>query len=83
MDLSFLLDRVDEATLAAVFGLVTGIVFGVAAQRSSFCLRAATVEFARGQLGPRMAVWLLTFRRRWSGCRGRSCWGGSGPRMPG
>ena len=61
MDLSFLLDRVDEATLAAVFGLVTGIVFGVAAQRSSFCLRAATVEFARGQLGPRMAVWLLTF----------------------
>lgn len=61
MDLGFLLDRVDDATLAAIFGLVTGIVFGVAAQRSSFCLRAATVEFARGQLGPRMAVWLLTF----------------------
>jgi len=61
MDLGFLLDRMDEATLAAAFGLVTGIVFGVAAQRSSFCLRAATVEFARGQLGSRMAVWLLTF----------------------
>ncbi len=61
MDLGFLLDYVDEATLAAVFGLLTGIVFGVAAQRSSFCLRAATVEFARGQLGPRMSVWLLTF----------------------
>jgi uncharacterized membrane protein YedE/YeeE len=61
MDLSFLLDLVDEASLAAILGLVTGIVFGVSAQRSSFCLRAATVEFARGELGPRMAVWLLTF----------------------
>jgi uncharacterized membrane protein YedE/YeeE len=61
MDLSFLLDLVDEASLAAILGLATGIVFGIAAQRSSFCLRAATVEFARGELGPRMAVWLLTF----------------------
>ena len=61
MDLTFLLDVMDEATLAAVLGLLTGAVFGVAAQRSSFCLRAATVEFARGQLGPKVAVWLLTF----------------------
>lgn len=61
MDLTFLLDLMDEATLAAVLGLLTGAVFGVAAQRSSFCLRAATVEFARGQLGPKVAVWLLTF----------------------
>lgn len=61
MDLSLLLDHLDEATLAAVFGLLTGVVFGVAAQRSSFCLRAATVEFARGRLGPRVSVWLLTF----------------------
>ena len=61
MDLAFVLDWMDEAPLAAVFGLVTGIVFGVAAQRSSFCLRAATVEFARGQLGPKVSVWLLTF----------------------
>ena len=61
MDLSSLLDYVNEANLAAFFGLLTGVVFGVAAQRSSFCLRAATVEFARGRLGPRMSVWLLTF----------------------
>ncbi|WP_439529959.1 YeeE/YedE family protein [Pannonibacter sp.] len=61
MDITFLLDHLDEARLAALFGLLTGLVFGFAAQRSSFCLRAATVEFARGQLGPRMAVWLLTF----------------------
>lgn len=61
MDLTFLLDLTDEATLSALFGLLTGAVFGIAAQRSSFCLRAATVEFARGQLGPKVTVWLLTF----------------------
>lgn len=61
MDISFLLDRLDESVVAALFGLVTGAVFGIAAQRSSFCLRAATVEFARGQLGTRVSVWFLTF----------------------
>lgn len=61
MDLTGVLEHFDEAPLAALFGLLTGTVFGVAAQRSSFCLRAATVEFARGSLGPRVAVWLLTF----------------------
>lgn len=61
MDIGFLLDRFEEPSIAALFGLLTGAIFGVAAQRSSFCLRAATVEFARGQLGPRVSVWLLTF----------------------
>ncbi|MDR5651073.1 YeeE/YedE family protein [Ruixingdingia sedimenti] len=61
MDLTPLLDLIEEPWLAALFGLLTGAVFGFAAQRSSFCLRAATVEFARGRLGPRVAVWLLTF----------------------
>lgn len=61
MDISILLDRMDEPTLAVLLGLVVGTIFGVAAQRSSFCLRAATVEFARGQVGPKVAVWLLAF----------------------
>ncbi len=61
MDLTLLLEYLSEPELAALFGLLVGAVFGVAAERSSFCLRAATVEFARGQLGPRVAVWLLTF----------------------
>ena len=61
MDVTPLLDRFDETHLAVLFGLVTGGIFGVAAQRSSFCLRAATVEFARGSLGPKIAIWLLTF----------------------
>ena len=61
MDLLSLVDRVGEGGTAALFGLLTGLIFGVAAQRSRFCLRAATVEFARGQMGDKVAVWLLTF----------------------
>lgn len=61
MDVAQWLDWVDEAQLGAIFGLVTGIVFGVAAQRSSFCLRAAAIEFSRGRLGDKVSVWLLTF----------------------
>jgi uncharacterized protein len=61
MDILPLVDGIGEAPTAALFGVVTGVIFGVAAQRSRFCLRAATVEFARGVLGSSVAVWLLTF----------------------
>lgn len=61
MDIIPLIDRIGEPQTAALFGLVTGVIFGIAAQRSSFCLRASVVEFARGQLGQRMAIWLLAF----------------------
>ncbi|UWQ31887.1 YeeE/YedE family protein [Leisingera sp. M527] len=61
MDLVPLVEHIGEAPAAALFGLLTGAVFGVAAQRSRFCLRAATVEFASGRLGDKVAVWLLTF----------------------
>lgn len=61
MDILTLVEQIGEPQSAAFFGLITGIIFGVAAQRSSFCLRAATVEFARGSLGSKVAVWLLTW----------------------
>ncbi len=61
MDLLSIVERIGEAPSAALFGLITGVVFGVAAQRSRFCLRAATVAFARGQMNDKVAVWLLTF----------------------
>jgi len=48
MDILPLVERIGEAPTAALFGLLTGAVFGIAAQRSRFCLRAAVVEFARG-----------------------------------
>ncbi|TNF60679.1 MAG: YeeE/YedE family protein [Rhodobacteraceae bacterium] len=50
----------DDGTLGAA-GLAVGLIFGIMAQRSRFCLRAATVEVAEGQLGPRLAVWLIAF----------------------
>lgn len=61
MDLVTFVEWLGEAPTAALFGLMTGMVFGVAAQRSRFCLRAATVEFAHGQMQDKVAVWLLTF----------------------
>ncbi|MBF9033084.1 YeeE/YedE family protein [Rhodobacterales bacterium HKCCE2091] len=50
----------DPAALALA-GLATGVLFGWSAQRSRFCLRAATVEVAEGGFGPRLATWLVVF----------------------
>ena len=61
MNLTFLLDALGDSETVALAGLITGLIFGVAAQRSRFCLRAATVSFARGALDSRVAVWLLCF----------------------
>ena len=61
MDLVWLLDLIGEDMAVSLAGLLVGVVFGIAAQRSRFCLRAAAVEFARGKIGPSAAVWLLTF----------------------
>ena len=57
----WLVETLGEELAAGLVGLIVGAVFGVAAQRSRFCLRASAVEFARLQMGPRMSVWLLTF----------------------
>lgn len=61
MDITSLADRLGDPALAALAGLVTGLVFGVSAEQSQFCLRAAAVEVSRRRLGPRLSVWLLTF----------------------
>ena len=47
--------------LLALAGIAIGFLFGFAGQRSRFCLRSAVMEFARGSVGPKVAVWLLTF----------------------
>ncbi|WP_337660379.1 YeeE/YedE family protein [Anderseniella sp. Alg231-50] len=61
MDLSWLIENFSDAGSATIGGGAIGFVFGIAAQRSRFCLRSATIEFWRGSLGPRTAVWLLAF----------------------
>jgi uncharacterized membrane protein YedE/YeeE len=50
-----------EPLVLAGAGALTGLVFGWAAQRSRFCLRAATAEVAGGVLGPKLAIWLVAF----------------------
>ena len=61
MDISALLDRFSTGEFSALVGLVVGLTFGVFAQQSRFCLRAACVEFWRGQTGQKFAIWLLAF----------------------
>ena len=61
MDFSWLIDRFGDDGAAAIGGLAIGILFGAAAQRSQFCLRSATIEFWRGSMGVKTAIWLLAF----------------------
>ena len=56
--LETLIDTIGDQWVLALGGAVIGILFGALAQRSRFCLRAATLEVAHGRLGGRMAIWL-------------------------
>lgn len=56
-----LIDRFGEPRLLALIGAGVGVVFGIAAQRSAFCMRAAVVELVEGAPGARLAVWLMAF----------------------
>lgn len=60
-------DLAGEAWLLAVGGLIAGAIFGAAAQQSRFCLRAATTEFFRGNIGGKTAIWLIVFSTAMAG----------------
>ena len=61
MILETFIDLFGDAGLLLAGGLAIGAVFGAFAQLSKFCLRSAVIEFSHGVLGPKVAVWLLTF----------------------
>lgn len=61
MNLLTLMETLGESGTAALGGLIIGTLFGFFAQRSKFCLRSAVVEFARGDIGHKTSIWLLTF----------------------
>lgn len=61
MDLTYFLDRMPEPAILVLGGLLVGIMFGVFAQQSRFCLRAAALEFSRGRPADRLPIWLLAF----------------------
>jgi len=61
MNLEWLADTVGDKWALLIGGGIIGALFGAFAQQSRFCLRAAAIEFSRGQVGGKMAVWLIVF----------------------
>lgn len=61
MEIASLLESVGEKPLITLTGLLIGILFGIFAQRSRFCLRSATVEFWSRQGNSKLAIWLFAF----------------------
>jgi len=65
-----LVDMVGGAQATAIGGIIIGIVFGYFGQRSRFCLRAAAIEFSRGALGEKLAIWFIVFSTAVIGTQG-------------
>ncbi|MDE2430849.1 MAG: YeeE/YedE family protein, partial [Burkholderiales bacterium] len=61
MSFSAWIEQIGEGNFLALGGLLIGVVFGFWAQRSRFCLRAASLEVAHWQMGSKLAVWLFAF----------------------
>ncbi len=70
MELATLLERYGESAVLASGGAVIGLLFGFFAQRSRFCLRAATIEFWHGKFAEKLSVWLLAFATAVLGVQG-------------
>ena len=61
MNLTSWVEQYGTAPILALGGALIGALFGFFAQRSRFCLRAAVLEFWRGQFAEKLSVWLLAF----------------------
>ena len=61
MELSKLIETLDENATVTLAGLLIGTLFGLFAQRSRFCLRSAVVEFWNRQGTAKLAIWLCAF----------------------
>lgn len=57
--LDALIDLFGDSWTLALGGAAIGLLFGALAQRSRFCLHAATREVACGRPGERLAIWLF------------------------
>jgi hypothetical protein len=61
MDLNSITESLGEKPTIALTGLLIGLLFGIFAQRSRFCLRAAVVEFWNRAGTSKLAIWLFAF----------------------
>ena len=60
-DLTTIVELRGTTAVLAAGGAAIGLLFGIVAQRSRFCLRAAVIDVWRGRFGERLGVWLLAF----------------------
>lgn len=70
MNLATFLEQYGESWVLATGGAGIGLLFGFFAQRSKFCLRAATIEFWHRKFGEKLSVWLLAFSTAVVGVQG-------------
>lgn len=55
------LETYSSGEVSVALGIATGLLFGVFAQQSRFCLRSACIEFWRVKPGIKFSIWLFTF----------------------
>lgn len=75
MNLVDLVDQLGDAHALALGGLVVGLLFGIFAQRSQFCLRSATISFGKFKLDAKVAIWVLAFSAAVAGTQGAIAFG--------
>lgn len=54
-----LVETYGEAAIGVTGGVALGVLFGILARRSKFCMRSAVIDTVRGEGGSRLALWLL------------------------
>lgn len=61
MMMEVLIDSYGTAIVLTLAGVLTGLIFGMSAQYSRFCLRAAVADVMARQWGTRFGIWLIVF----------------------
>ena len=56
-----LFEQFSSGQVALTLGILAGLLFGIFAQQSRFCLRSACIEFWRTRPSAKFSIWLFTF----------------------
>ena len=59
--LTSLIESFGDGWVVTLGGMLIGLAFGACAQQSRFCMRAAVIESATGQIGERFTIWFIAF----------------------